>query len=154
MKHTCQNTAQRFTIRSMSSTARARQLRKTSTWAEKRLWTLLRSRRLAGYKFRRQHPVGRYYLDTYCIEAKVAVELDGFQHGTPEHKAHDAARDAYLAAQGIAVKRVWNHQMARRTDRENLVENLWRLLQDRTPHPDNIAPPPYRRAPDRKRPPE
>jgi len=53
---------------------RARELRKESTWAEKRLWRILRSRRLAGYKFRREHPVGGYFLYFYCMEARVAVE--------------------------------------------------------------------------------
>jgi hypothetical protein len=33
--------------------------------------------------------------------------------------------------------------------RRNLVENLWRLLQERAPHPGNVAPPPYRREPDK-----
>jgi very-short-patch-repair endonuclease len=70
---------------------RARALRKDPTWAEKRLWRLLRSRRLAGYKFRREHPMGPYFLDFYCIEARVAVESDGFQHGFPVQRARDEA---------------------------------------------------------------
>jgi very-short-patch-repair endonuclease len=130
------------------STERARQLRKQSTWAEKRLWRLLRSRRLAGYKFRRQRIEGRFYLDLYCHEARLAVELDGSGHGFPEQQRHDRKRDAFLAARGILVKRVWNHQLARADDRRSLVENLWMLLQERAPHPGNVAPPPYRRAPD------
>ncbi|TAK92736.1 MAG: DUF559 domain-containing protein [Verrucomicrobia bacterium] len=131
------------------STERARQLRRDSTWAERRLWRVLRSRRLAGYKFRRQRIEGRYYLDFYCHEAKVVVELDGSGHGFPDQQQHDASRDAWLAARGILVKRVWNHQLVRTEGRENLVENLWRLLQERAPHPDNVPPPPYRRAPDK-----
>lgn len=67
---------------------RARELRKESTWAEKRLWRSLRSRRLSGYKFRREHPAGSYFLDFYCIEARVAVESDGFQHGFPDQQAY------------------------------------------------------------------
>src|SRR5215218_1078707 len=77
------------------------QLRKKTTWPEKALWRLLRSRRLAGYKFRRQHCIGSYFLDFYCLEAQVAVESDGFGHGHPERQRRDAERDAYLAAQGI-----------------------------------------------------
>src|SRR2546429_211165 len=83
---------------SMSSRLRARELRKDRSWAAKRLWRMLRSRRLAGYKFRREHPIGPYFLDFYCLEAKVGVESDGFQHGFPEQQAHDRARDAYLEA--------------------------------------------------------
>ena len=131
------------------STGRARALRKESTWAEKRLWRLLRSRRLAGYKFRRQHSEGQYYLDFYCLEAKVAVELDGSGHGYPGRQQFDRERDALLTARGIRVKRVWNHQLARAESRENLVENLWRLLQERAPHPGNVALPRCRREPDK-----
>ena len=131
------------------SLSRARALRAKSTWAEKRLWTLLRSRRLAGYKFRRQRFARPYYLDLYCHEAKLAVELDGSGHGFPGQQQYDAARDAYFAAQGVLVKRIWNHQLAKSADRESLISNLWRLLQERAPHPGNVAPPPYRRAPDK-----
>ena len=131
------------------STARARTLRQQSTWAEKRLWRLLRCRRLAGYKFRRQYGEGQYYLDFFCLEARVAVELDGSGHGFPGRQQHDHDRDAFLASRGICVKRVWNHQLAHAEDRVNLVENLWRLLQERSPHPDNVALPPARREPDK-----
>src|ERR1700704_5521681 len=74
----------------MISTARARQLRKKQTWAEKALWRLLRDRRFSGYKFRRQHPFGDYFLDFYCAEAKLVLETDGFMHGHPERQKHDA----------------------------------------------------------------
>jgi very-short-patch-repair endonuclease len=55
----------------------ARELRRNQTDAEQLLWGLLRDRRFAGKKFRRQHPVGRYILDFYCHELKLAIELDG-----------------------------------------------------------------------------
>jgi hypothetical protein len=41
----------------------ARKLRARMTDAERRLWSLLRGHRLAGYKFRRQHPLGPFILD-------------------------------------------------------------------------------------------
>src|SRR5207244_3704983 len=108
---------------------------------------------LAGYKFRREHPIGSYFLDFYCIEAKVGVESDGFQHGFPEQQAHDRVRDAYLAAQGIVPKRIWNSHLARPREREAFADNLWRLLQERAPHPENVAPPAFRREPDKPGPP-
>jgi very-short-patch-repair endonuclease len=131
------------------SATRARTLRKQSTWAEKQLWRLLRSRRLAGYKFRRQHPEKPYYLDVYCVEAKLAIELDGSGHGFPSQQACDFERDSFLASHGILVKRVWNHQLAKSEDRNTLLENLWRLLQEHAPHPGNVAPLPHRREPDK-----
>ena len=62
----------------------ARQLRRNQTDEEKELWRALRGRQFAGFKFRRQHTVGGHILDFYCADAKLDVELDGFQHGLPE----------------------------------------------------------------------
>lgn len=131
------------------SVTRARELRKRPTWAERWLWRLLRSRRLAGYKFRRQRAEHCYYLDFYCHEARLALELDGSGHGFRARQLYDVKRDEFLAERGILVKRIWNHQLVQAKDRENLVENLWRLLQERAPHPGNVMPAPYRRDPDK-----
>jgi very-short-patch-repair endonuclease len=68
----------------------ARALRQRSTWAEKKLWAILRDRRFSAYKFRRQHELGGHYLDFYCAEARYNLELDGRQHGFPEHQAKGA----------------------------------------------------------------
>ena len=77
----------------------AREMRGRMTDAEALLWMLLRNHRIAGAKFRRQHPVERYILDYYCVEKKLAIELDGGQHGfvdpigipevEPAHRCHD-----------------------------------------------------------------
>src|SRR5437867_12892395 len=75
----------------------ARQLRKKSTDAEKRLWGLLRDRRFNEFKFRRQYPRGIYYLDFYCTLTKLAVELDGRGHGFPDQRARDEERNQFLA---------------------------------------------------------
>ena len=71
----------------------ARQLRRNQTDDEKQLWRELRGRSFAGFKFRRQHTVGGYILDFYCADAKLAVELDGSQHGFPEGKQRDETRE-------------------------------------------------------------
>ena len=55
----------------MADIERARQLRKDDTWAEKLMWRWLRDRRFSGYKFRRQHPLGSYYLDFFCEAAEL-----------------------------------------------------------------------------------
>ena len=87
----------------------ARAMRANMTDAEALLWRLLRNRRIADAKFRRQHPVGRYILDFYCVDIQLAVELDGGQHG--DAQGYDQRRDAWLATQGILVLRFWNNQM-------------------------------------------
>ena len=67
----------------MADIERARRLRKKETWAEKLMWSWLRGRRFSGYKFRRQHPIGIYYLDFFCEEADLNVELDGSSTAFP-----------------------------------------------------------------------
>ena len=94
----------------------ARNLRQSSTDAEQLLWSLLRNRRLAGHKFRRQHPIAPYALDFYCESAKLAVDLDGGQHNTEEARLHDEIRSKFLAEHGIRVLRFSNHEILTETE--------------------------------------
>ncbi|MES1945022.1 DNA methyltransferase [Salinisphaera sp. PC39] len=104
----------------------ARRLRREQTDAENRLWCHRRARRLEGYKFRRQHPLGRYIVDFVCLEAELIVELDGGQHAE-QTRAYDAARTAALESHGFRVIRFWNDEVLRETEavlaciREHLV---------------------------------
>src|SRR6266576_4788335 len=96
----------------MNPTANARRLRRDQTQEEKELWRALRAGRFAGFKFRRQHPAGKYFLDFYCPVARLSVELDGFQHGVPEQRIRDEARERFLAAEGIEELRFLESSMA------------------------------------------
>jgi very-short-patch-repair endonuclease len=58
----------------------ARRLRRSSTDAERRIWSALRDRRLAQYKFRRQHPIGGFIVDFACTKKALIIEIDGAQH--------------------------------------------------------------------------
>ena len=82
------------------TTRLARNLRERETWGERLMWSWLRSQRFSDYKFRRQHPVGSHFLDFYCNEAKLNIEVDGSQHGLRKNQQADTARDAFLEAQG------------------------------------------------------
>src|SRR5580704_14025387 len=97
----------------MADLKRARQLRKTQTWAEKLVWSWLRDRRFNHYKFRRQHPVGVYHLDFFCEEAKLNIELDGRPHGLTIQQEHDAQREKFLQSHGIKTLRFWNSCLRR-----------------------------------------
>ena len=87
---------------------RARQLREFSTDAERRMWSALRDRRLSRYKFRRQHPIGRYIVDFACTEYRLVIELDGSQHAD---NAADARRTAWLESTGWRMVRFWNNDV-------------------------------------------
>ena len=107
-----------------------RQLRRKQTDEEKELWQALRGRRFAGFKFRRQHAVGGHILDFYCANAKLDVELDGFQHGLPGGIQRDEAREKFLVEQGIETLRFWNHQWQK--NRDGCLLEIWNALQRRT----------------------
>ena len=113
---------------------RARSLRETPTDAEALLWLHLRDRRLAGYKFRRQRPIGPYFADFACIEAKLIVELDGGQH--VEAAAYDEKRTQFMQAQGYRVLRFWNNEMLTQTDAVR--ERILVALQESSPHPNPL----------------
>ena len=85
---------------------RARELRREATPPEQILWSVLRGRRLAGLKFRRQELIGPYIVDFCCREHKLVVELDGMSH---EDKAeYDRRRQEWLEQEGYRVIRVIN----------------------------------------------
>jgi very-short-patch-repair endonuclease len=70
------------------------------------LWLRLKNRRLGGFKFRCQHPVGPYILDFYCAQVRLAVAIDGQAHWSQEQLAHDQGRDAYFRGMGIETLRL------------------------------------------------
>ena len=85
-----------------------RSLRHNMTDAERKLWRLLRDRRLAGFKFRRQHSIGPYIADFVCLEHTLVIEVDGGAHMT--RAQHDAERTRWLKSRGYRVLRFWNNQ--------------------------------------------
>lgn len=115
----------------------ARHLRCESTDAEKRLWRLLRNHHLEQFKFRRQYPCGIYFLDFFCVEARLAVETDGGGHGFPDQRARDEKRNRFLAEQGIKVLRFWNHQV--RQESESVRFEIWNALMERTGQNEKTA---------------
>jgi len=88
--------------------ANASGLRKRMPPAESLLWSKLRRRSLAGFRFRRQHTVGPFVIDFACLESAVVIELDGGQNAEDEALARDARRDDFLRGQGFDVLRFWN----------------------------------------------
>jgi len=92
----------------------ARALRTNATDAERRLWRHLRQRQIDGFRFRRQQPIGPYFVDFFCPEAKLILELDGGQHTMRE--AADEARTEWLEARGYRVLRFWNNDVLQNSE--------------------------------------
>ena len=89
----------------------ANALKKEMTDAEKALWEKLRDRRLNNLKFRRQHPTGKFILDFYCHELKLAIEVDGNIHEMEDVKEKDQGRTYMLAEWEITVIRFTNEEI-------------------------------------------
>ena len=88
-----------------------RMLRQKSGLAEQRVWALLRSSRIDGHKFRRQHPISRYVADFACDRLKLVIEIDGGVHDRDEVVIRDHLRQTELEALGWTVLRFTNTQV-------------------------------------------
>ncbi|WP_295490952.1 endonuclease domain-containing protein [Sphingorhabdus sp. EL138] len=118
---------------------RARSMRANPTVAERKLWYILRDKRLNGLRWRRQQVIDdRYIVDFICFEHRVIIEADGSQHAENDM---DAARDTWLKQQGFTVLRFWNADIF--NNMESVVETIIAALQnnaaqtcgDPTPNP-------------------
>lgn len=93
-----------------SEQEKRRTLRKGMTFCEKIMWIHLRRKQL-GVRFLRQYSVDHYVIDFYCPELKLAIELDGSVHDTPDQKEYDADRQEYLERFGITFCRITNDEL-------------------------------------------
>src|SRR5260370_15162780 len=118
--------------------ALCRELRQRQTPAEEFLWELVRDRRFEGYKFRRQHPLGRFIADFYCPELCLAVELDGGIHAMQVER--DRARDEILAQHDIRVVRIRNEGFLHAP--EATLAQLSDLIAHWTTHDQRVSAPP------------
>ncbi len=98
------------------ATQRARALRQRQTAPEAKLWQALRNGKVAGLKFRRQHPIGRYVVDFCCESTKLIVEIDGDSHAGAAAEARDADRTAWLMEQSYRMIRFTNEDVHKRLD--------------------------------------
>ena len=83
---------------------RAKEMRRSPRLNERRLWKVLRDRRLEDLKFRRQFELGAYIVDFICLRHRLIVEADGPHHDLDA----DAERDAWLVSQQFRVLRFPN----------------------------------------------
>ena len=93
----------------------ARALRSNATDAERALWQRIRGQQL-GVRFRRLHMIEPFVIDFYCVELKLAVELDGGQHNDAENHRADVERTIFLKTSGATLLRYWNNDALANTD--------------------------------------
>lgn len=113
----------------------AAKMRQAPTEAERRLWALLRSKRVGGLRFRRQQPIGPYIVDFLCAAAKLVIELDGEQHGADTTRAYDDNRTRWLEQRGYRVMRFSNGEVFK--DAQRLLETIVRHCEAAIRPPGN-----------------
>ena len=111
----------------------ARQMRKAPTDAEKKLWSLLRRRQIAGLHFRKQVPVAGYIIDFCCLGEKLGVEADGGQHFDPKKVEYDRRRSEALATKGITILRFSDYEILKHP--EAVQKTIYRAVLREAPSP-------------------
>jgi len=101
-------------------------LRQSDNDAEAVMWAELRSRRLNGFKFVREFPIGPYFADFACRECRLVVEVDGSHHA---NNPGDRERDRFMNDEGWAVARFWHIDVLR--DKDAVLETLVQILDGR-----------------------
>jgi very-short-patch-repair endonuclease len=90
---------------------RARELRKSMTAQEVKLWVHLRTWRHRGYHFRRQAPCDGYILNFVCLRRRLIIEVDGGQHNLDGIAMKDRLREQHFERQSFKILRFWNHDV-------------------------------------------
>ena len=118
----------------------AKNMRKNATQAEDLIWQELRGRRLGGFKFVRQKPMGYYIPDFLCIQKRLIIEIDGQYHNDPSVALSDRVREQKFAVVGYKILRFTNQHVF--TDITNILQTIHEELiarQDRPlPYPTEI----------------
>jgi len=103
-------------------------MRSNPTEAERKLWSILRDKRLAEHKFKRQQVIGAFIVDFVNFEQRLIIEADGSQHIGNEH---DVRRSAWLEGEGFRILRFWNDDILART--AQVADAIWHVLGEVQP---------------------
>jgi len=99
----------------------ARKLRNNSTLSEILLWNKIKDRKMLGYRFLRQKPIGEFIVDFFCNKLKLVIEVDGESHREDNYEA-DMLRQKWLESLGLTVLRFDDLEVKK--DMENVLMSL------------------------------
>ena len=103
----------------------ASDLRRNSTNAENLLWKQLRSKKIKGLRFRRQHPIDDFIVDFFCPEAMLVIELDGGIHDSDAQHERDLERTKILNRHGLKVIRFSNEDVE-----QNMMDVISKIIEN------------------------
>ncbi len=101
----------------------SRKLRKNQTQAERNLWQYLKKDQIAGLRFNRQKPIGKYIADFYCHKLKLVIEIDGDRHYKNEEPEKDRIRDQYFKDNNLKVLRFTNYEIYKNI--QSVLDRIW-----------------------------
>lgn len=110
---------------------RARELRKQGVLSEVLLWNQLKGRKLLGYQFMRQKPIGAYIVDFYCSRLGLVIEIDGESHA--DKFDYDIRRQQYIESMGMTVLRFNDTEVKK--DIDNVMMAIGGWMADREEQP-------------------
>lgn len=105
----------------------ARKLRNNSTLSEILLWDELKNRRMLGYRFLRQKPIGEYIVDFFCNKLRLVIEIDGDSHDEESFDL-DMKRQSWLESIGLEVLRF--DDLVVKKDMENVLMAIEGWIRD------------------------
>ena len=88
---------------------RAKEMRRISTPAEKKLWQ--KCLRKFPLWVLRQRAIDHFIVDFYCATLQLVIEIDGESHFTAEGQAYDFERSQVLESYGLRLMRFTNDEM-------------------------------------------
>jgi very-short-patch-repair endonuclease len=100
--------------------ALAKKLRQNMTLSEVLLWNELKNKKILGYDFDRQRPIGKYIVDFYCKELMLAIEVDGDSHDQKYEK--DIERQVDIEKMGVHFLRFDDVEVKR--DLQNVLREI------------------------------
>lgn len=116
--------------------ARAKELRREMTPAEKILWKHVKANKLNGLHFRRQQIIHGCFADFYCHQHELIVEVDGRIHEL--QKEYDDEREKYLSALGLRIIRFTNEEIT--GNLTSVLQKIVDVCDDKEPNPQPISP--------------
>ncbi len=112
----------------------ARNLRNNRTLSEVLLWNQLKQRKMSGYQFLRQRPIGKYIVDFFCHKLKLVIEIDGESHA--DKKEADRIRQDYLEKSGLTVLRFGDHAV--KTEIVGVLNKIYNWISDEENPPNPL----------------